>query len=73
MTTHEGSLEPMPQQRSAPDVPDWAVIPTGAPEEYGVDTAVPANGNPSTKNYTVEKRRVWQRQEAFLAAYRKCG
>jgi hypothetical protein len=54
-------------------VPDWARMPTGAPEEFGVDGPAPANGNPSTKNYAVEKRRVWQRQEAFLEAYRKCG
>ena len=54
-------------------LPHWAQMPTGAPEEFGVDTAGPANGNPSRKNYTQEKRRVWQRQEMFLAAYRKCG
>jgi hypothetical protein len=48
-------------------------MPTGAPEEFGVDTSTPANGNPSRKNYTMEKKRVWQRQEMFLEAYRKCG
>jgi hypothetical protein len=52
---------------------DWVYMPAGAPEEYGVNTSGPANGNPATKNYVVEKRRVWQRQEAFLEAYRKCG
>jgi hypothetical protein len=51
----------------------WELIPDGKPEEFGVDSPGPANGKPSTKNYTVEKRRVWNRQEAFLAAYRKCG
>ena len=61
---HEDTREPQP---------DWAYMPAGAPEEYGVNTSGPANGNPATKNYVVEKRRVWQRQEAFLEAYRKCG
>ena len=58
---------------SQPEAEDWAIEPAGKPEEFGVDSSLPANGNPSTKNYSVEKRRVWQRQEAFLAAYRQCG
>jgi hypothetical protein len=70
MTTRDDVLEPI---RETEALPDWAQMPTGAPEEFGVDTAAPANRNPSTKNYSVEKRRVWQRQEMFLAAYRKCG
>jgi hypothetical protein len=31
-------------------LPDWAHMPTGAPEEFGVDGPGPANGNPSSKN-----------------------
>ena len=63
----------VPSQRGTEGLADWAVLPTGAPEEFGVDSSLPANGNPSTKDYSVEKKRVWQRQEAFLAAYRQCG
>lgn len=55
------------------DRENWAVIPTGAAEEFGVDSSLPANGNAAVKDYSVEKKRVWQRQEAFLEAYRRCG
>jgi hypothetical protein len=71
MTENNGNL--LPEPAGTDGAAEWAAMPTGAPEEFGVDTPGPANGNPSTKNYAVEKRRVWQRQEMFLAAYRKCG
>ena len=51
----------LPVQDSAAEA-EWAIEPTGAPEEFGI----PQFSRP------VEKR-VWQRQEAYLAAYRECG
>ncbi len=83
LNSQEASTTPAPQlPDSTPSLPrgqdldteqEWAIEPVGKPEEFGVDSSLPANGNPSTKNYSVEKRRVWQRQETFLAAYRQCG
>jgi hypothetical protein len=44
-------------------VPDWAYMPEGKPEEFGFPQ----------ESATHLKVQVWQRQEAFLAAYRECG
>lgn len=41
---------------------EWAIEPSGAPEEFGL-----------TPDATIEKKRVWDRQEVFLAAYRGTG
>ena len=41
---------------------DWGLEPSGRPEEFGL-----------TPDATTEKKRVWDRQEMFLAAYRSVG
>ena len=56
MAQHDRNL--VPQQPEAGDCQEWAIEPTGAPEEFWVDSSLPANGNPTTENYSVEKRRV---------------
>jgi hypothetical protein len=59
MTVTNGDLIPQHDW----DASGWELIPTGAPEEFGFPQA----------SATHKKVQVWQRQEAFLAAYRKCG
>jgi hypothetical protein len=62
------------EYQGAPEsLPDWAQLPTGGPEEFGVDGPGTVQGNPSPKDYTILKKRVWQRQEMFLESYRQCG
>ena len=58
-TSNEDTL---PQVQDAESEPGWAIEPTGAPEEFGL-----------TPDATIEKKRVWDRQEVFLAAYRETG
>jgi hypothetical protein len=53
----DGSMTDEPES-----LPDWALEPTGAPEEFGL----PKDSSPS-------KKRVWNRQEVFLAAFAECG
>ena len=58
-TTNPDSL---PQVQDAESEPGWAIEPSGKPEEFGL-----------TPDATIEKKRVWDRQEVFLAAYRETG
>lgn len=51
-----GSLVP------AVETPEWAVMPEGKPEEFGL-----------TPDATHLKKQIWNRQELFLSAYRRCG
>jgi hypothetical protein len=53
----------LPQQTGGADLPDWAYLPEGKPEEFGF----PAG------SHNQQKIQMWNRQEAFLAAYRRCG
>ena len=46
----------------ATETPEWALEPSGEPGEFGLPQDV-----------THLKNQVWNRQELFLAAYRKCG
>ena len=71
MNEQDRSIEPVPSEPA--EGADWNYVPEGKPEEFGVDSSLTANGTPSTKNYSVEKGRVWQRQEAFLGVYREGG
>ncbi len=41
---------------------DWALEPVGKPEEFGL-----------AKDSRPSKKRVWDRQEVFLAAFAECG
>jgi hypothetical protein len=59
---HDSDLEPQ-SEPGQELLPVWEYIPTGAPEEFGFP-------QPSA---THKKRQVWQRQEAFLEAYRRIG
>jgi hypothetical protein len=52
----------LPQHSGGADLPEWAYLPEGKPEEFGF----PAD------SHNHQKRQMWNRQEAFLAAYRKC-
>ena len=58
-THHRNSL---PQVQDTASAPEWAIEPSGAPEEFGI----PQFSRPVQK-------RVWDRQEAYLAAYAECG
>jgi hypothetical protein len=40
----------------------WAIEPVGAPDEFGL-----------TKDSRPSQKRVWDRQEVFLAAFAQCG
>ena len=44
-------------------VPDWAHLPEGKPEEFGFPT----------DSHNQQKIQMWNRQEAFLEAYRQIG
>ena len=58
-THHEDSQL---QAQDTATEPEWAIEPTGAPEDFGI----PQFSRPVQK-------RVWDRQEAYLAAYAECG
>ena len=53
----------LPQQTGGADLPDWAYLPEGKPEEFGFPI----------DSHNHQKRQMWNCQEVFLAAYRKCG
>lgn len=57
MNEHDGSLEPQIEP-----APEWAIEPVGSPEEFGL-----------TKDSRPSKKRVWDRQEVFLAAFARSG
>ena len=50
------------QAQDTASEPEWALEPTGGPEEFGI-----------LQNSTLRERRVWDRQELFLTAFRECG
>ena len=52
----------LPQPAGADGAPEWAVIPTGAAEEFGLPP-----------DATLNQKAVWHRQEMFLEAFRRCG
>ena len=58
--THQ--QDSLPQVQDTATEPAWAIEPTGGPEEFGI----PQFSRPVQK-------RVWDRQEAYLAAYAECG
>ena len=47
---------------TAPGDAEWGIEPTGAPEDFGFQY----------ETASIEKRRVWDCQEAFLATFRTC-
>ena len=53
-------------QREAETAPEFEaealLVPTGAPEDFGLQY----------ETASIEKRRVWDCQEAFLATFRTC-
>ena len=59
-THHEDSQL---QAQDTASEPEWAIEPSGAPEEFGF----------LYRSAPLEKARVWDRQEAFLVAYRDSG
>ena len=58
MTVTNGDL--IPQHDG--DASGWEIIPTGAPEEFGLPP-----------DSTFKQKQVWHRQEMFLEAFRRCG
>jgi hypothetical protein len=62
MTAMNGDLVPEHGPEYDGDASGWAYIPEGKPEEFGLPP-----------DALLRQKQVWQRQEAFLAAYRKCG
>jgi hypothetical protein len=60
MAEHDENL--LPEQSGDADAASWAYMPEGKPEEFGLPP-----------DSTLNQKRVWQRQEAFLVAYRRCG
>ena len=59
--TNEDSLALKPGADAAPG-DDELALPTGRPEQFGLQY----------ETASIEKRRVWDCQEAFLATYRTC-
>lgn len=59
MDDHDNS-NLVPSQHEAEE--DWALEPVGEPEEFGL-----------AKDSRPSKKRVWNRQEIFLAAFAECG
>jgi hypothetical protein len=59
MTEHDANL--LPRRTKDADW-DWAVIPTGTSEEFGLPP-----------DATFKQKQVWQKQEAFLEEFRRCG
>ena len=55
-------LPALPEGTELLPAPEWAIEPTGAPEEFGL-----------TRDSRPSKKRVWDRQEVFLAAFAECG
>ena len=58
MTAMNGDLVPEHEG----DASSWELIPTGAPEEFGLPP-----------DATLNQKAVWHRQEVFLEAFRRCG
>ncbi len=55
---HDSNLAP----RQPDTEQEWAIEPVGSPEEFGL-----------AKDSRPSKKRVWDRQEVFLAAFAECG
>jgi hypothetical protein len=58
MTAMNGDLAPEHEGNGS----EWEIIPTGAPQEFGL-----------AQDATFQQKAVWQRQEMFLEAFRRCG
>ena len=58
----EDSLALQRESGNAPEPPGALELPTGGPEDFGLQY----------ESASIEKRRIWDCQEAFLATFRTC-